>query len=226
MSRHIEARFEIANWDETPFDDNESPKLTEALVSKKYSGDIEGTSTTKWLMAYAPDKTAAYVGIERIKGTVGDKRGSPGSAARRRLRGRRRDRHSARRVGHRRPGRRDRHRQVPRRSGRLDHPRSGRRLIPLGRREAARGHRAPPPWGDTDQALALVDHRLPILGPVGMLAGDRPVVVHQRLDGVGQVDDLARPRRPGRRARRSRRTTRSRSPCVARRTLADFARCG
>ena len=62
MSRHIEARFEIANWDETPFDDTESPKLTEALVSKKYSGDIEGTSTTKWLMAYAPDKTAAYVG--------------------------------------------------------------------------------------------------------------------------------------------------------------------
>ena len=76
MSRHIEARFEIANWDETPFDDNEIPKLTEALVSKKYSGDIEGASTTKWLMAYAPDKTAAYVGIERIKGMVGDKRGT------------------------------------------------------------------------------------------------------------------------------------------------------
>ena len=76
MSRHIEARFEIGNWDETPFDDTESPKLTEALVSKKYSGDIEGTSTTKWLMAYAPDKTAAYVGVERIDATVGDKRGS------------------------------------------------------------------------------------------------------------------------------------------------------
>ena len=27
-------------------------------------------------MAYAPDKTEAYVGIERIDGTVGDKRGS------------------------------------------------------------------------------------------------------------------------------------------------------
>ncbi|RDH74343.1 DUF3224 family protein [Mycolicibacterium moriokaense] len=27
-------------------------------------------------MAYAPDKTATYVGIERIKGTVGGKRGS------------------------------------------------------------------------------------------------------------------------------------------------------
>ena len=77
MTRHIEARFEIASWDETPFDDDgQVSKLTEALVSKKYSGDVDGTSMTKWLMAYAPDKTATYVGIERIKGTVGGKRGS------------------------------------------------------------------------------------------------------------------------------------------------------
>ncbi len=77
MTTHIEARFEIANWDETPFDDGVGvSKLTEALVGKKYSGDVAGTSTTKWLMAYAPDKTATYVGIERIQGTVGGKRGS------------------------------------------------------------------------------------------------------------------------------------------------------
>ncbi len=77
MTRHVEARFEIGSWDETQFDDDEqASKLTEALVSKKYSGDVDGTSTTKWLMAYAPDKTATYVGIERIKGTVGGKRGT------------------------------------------------------------------------------------------------------------------------------------------------------
>jgi hypothetical protein len=77
MTARIEAPFEIANWDETPFDDGVGvSKLTEALVAKKYSGDIDGTSMTKWLMAYAPDKTAKYVGIERIKGTIGGKRGS------------------------------------------------------------------------------------------------------------------------------------------------------
>jgi hypothetical protein len=77
MSRHIEARFEIASWDETPFEDNdETSKLTEALVSKRYSGGINGTSTTKWLMAYTPDKTALYVGVERIRGTVGGRNGS------------------------------------------------------------------------------------------------------------------------------------------------------
>jgi hypothetical protein len=76
MSRHIEARFEIASWDETPFEDSDdTTKLTEALVSKRYDGDVNGTSTTKWLMAYAPDKSALFVGVENITGTIGGKKG-------------------------------------------------------------------------------------------------------------------------------------------------------
>ena len=76
MSRHIEARFEIASWDETPFEGgDDATKLTEALVSKRYEGDIKGTSTTKWLMAYSPDKSALFVGIEHITGTIGGKTG-------------------------------------------------------------------------------------------------------------------------------------------------------
>ena len=74
---HATAKFEISGWDEQPFDEGTGvAKLTEALVGKTYSGDIEGTSTTKWLMTYAPDKTATFVGIERIKGTVQGKHGS------------------------------------------------------------------------------------------------------------------------------------------------------
>ncbi len=77
MTTRVEAEFEIAGWDETPFDEGVGvAKLTEALVEKKYTGGIEATSTTKWLMAYAPDKTATFVGIERIKGTVDGKHGS------------------------------------------------------------------------------------------------------------------------------------------------------
>jgi hypothetical protein len=76
MSRHIEARFEIASWDETPFEGgDDATKLTEALVAKRYEGDIKGTSTTKWLMAYSPDKSALFVGIEYITGTIGGKKG-------------------------------------------------------------------------------------------------------------------------------------------------------
>jgi hypothetical protein len=74
MSRHIEARFEIASWDETPFEGgDDSTKLTEALVAKRYEGDIKGTSTTKWLLAYSPDKSALFVGVEHITGTIGGK---------------------------------------------------------------------------------------------------------------------------------------------------------
>jgi hypothetical protein len=77
MSRHIEARFEIASWDETPFEGgDDATKLTEALVWKRYDGDIVGTSTTKWLMAYSPDKSARFVGIEHIAGTIGGRKGS------------------------------------------------------------------------------------------------------------------------------------------------------
>jgi hypothetical protein len=76
MSRHIEARFEVASWDEAPFEGgDDSTKLTEALVSKRYEGDIEGASTTKWLMAYAPDESALFVGVEHITGTIGGKKG-------------------------------------------------------------------------------------------------------------------------------------------------------
>jgi hypothetical protein len=77
MAERVRAQFEVTGWDETPFDEGTGvAKLTEALVTKKYSGDVEGTSTTKWLMAYAPDKTAAFVGLERIKGTVAGRHGS------------------------------------------------------------------------------------------------------------------------------------------------------
>jgi hypothetical protein len=77
MSTKIKAAFEIAGWDEVPFDEGVAvAKLTRASVKKTYTGDITGTSATEWLMAYAPDKSAAFVGIERIKGTVGGKKGS------------------------------------------------------------------------------------------------------------------------------------------------------
>lgn len=76
MSRHIEAQFEIARWDETPFEDgDDATKLTEALVAKRYQGDIDGTSTTKWLLAYSPDKSALFVGVEFITGTIGGVQG-------------------------------------------------------------------------------------------------------------------------------------------------------
>ena len=77
MPTQVKAEFQVVSWDETPFDQrNGVAKLTEALVSKEYIGDIEGTSSTKWLMAYEPEGTATFIGLERITGTVKGKHGS------------------------------------------------------------------------------------------------------------------------------------------------------
>lgn len=77
MTHQVNAEFQVTAWEETPFDEGTGvAKLTEALVTKEYTGDIEATSTTKWLMAYAPDQTASFIGLERIRGTIAGKHGS------------------------------------------------------------------------------------------------------------------------------------------------------
>ena len=73
----VDAKFEVGGWDENPFDEGVGVgKLTRAIVTKTYTGDIEGTSNTEWLMDYEPDKSATFVGMERIKGTVAGRHGS------------------------------------------------------------------------------------------------------------------------------------------------------
>jgi hypothetical protein len=77
MAQQVKAQFEVTSWDEQAFDEGDGvAKLTEATVGKTYTGGVEGTSTTRWLMAYAPDETAVFVGIERITGTVDGKDGT------------------------------------------------------------------------------------------------------------------------------------------------------
>lgn len=77
MRRNLNATFEVTDWDERPFDQQVGvSKLTSATVEKTYSGEIEGSSVTMWLMAYDPDETAEFVGIERVRGMIGGRRGS------------------------------------------------------------------------------------------------------------------------------------------------------
>jgi hypothetical protein len=77
MTTDISAAFEVTSWDEHAFDDSDGGvKLTEAVVAKAYTGDIDGTSSTRWLMTYAPDETAVFIGLERITGRVGDAEGT------------------------------------------------------------------------------------------------------------------------------------------------------
>jgi hypothetical protein len=73
----LSAAFTVENWDEQPFDAADgAAKLTRAHVTKQYTGDIEGTSATEWVMAYAEDGTASFVGMERIRGAFGGREGT------------------------------------------------------------------------------------------------------------------------------------------------------
>ena len=77
MSTTIHATFTVDDWDERPvLESDGAPKITQATVAKTYTGDIEGSSTTEWLMAYAEDGTATFVGVERLTANFGDDAGS------------------------------------------------------------------------------------------------------------------------------------------------------
>ena len=76
MPSLVSATFEVNDWVETSLDEVEMPKVTRAVVAKTYSGDIDGTSTTEWVMSYAEDGSATFVGMERISGSVVGRDGS------------------------------------------------------------------------------------------------------------------------------------------------------
>ena len=77
MSTSIKATFAVDNWDEHEIDaHDDTAKVTRAIVTKTYSGDIDATSYTETVMAYAEDGTATFVGLERLQGTVAGKTGS------------------------------------------------------------------------------------------------------------------------------------------------------
>jgi hypothetical protein len=81
MSTKATATFEIKSWDEKTWDgknwkDVPGAKLTHAIVTKTYSGDIEGQSTSQSLTSYEESGSASYVGLEHIVGKLAGRSGS------------------------------------------------------------------------------------------------------------------------------------------------------
>jgi hypothetical protein len=77
MGTHAAGTFEIDSWEEEPFDEREGARLTRTLLTKTFHGDVEGESSAELLMAYAAEEgSAAYVGFERVVGSVHGRSGS------------------------------------------------------------------------------------------------------------------------------------------------------
>ena len=69
--------FDILSGEQTTYEERRGgAKLTHAWGGQRFSGDISGDGNVHWLMAYAGDKTAHYVGLQRITGSLAGRDGS------------------------------------------------------------------------------------------------------------------------------------------------------
>ncbi len=74
--------FKVAGGTEDPYDELDGGiKLTHASGTQSFSGDIDGDGAVHWLMLYRADKTAHFVGLQQITGSVGGRTGSFVAAA-------------------------------------------------------------------------------------------------------------------------------------------------
>ena len=74
--------FEVRGGTEDPYDELDGGiKLTHASGSQTFSGDVDGDGDVHWLMLYRADKTAHFVGLQRITGSIGGRTGSLVAAA-------------------------------------------------------------------------------------------------------------------------------------------------
>ena len=77
MATNVRATFEVTGWDERPLDEIDgAPKWTQSSVTKSFTGDIDGTSALEYLMVYASDGTATFVGLERFRGRIAGRSGT------------------------------------------------------------------------------------------------------------------------------------------------------
>ncbi len=76
MRKSATGTFEIASWDEKTIAElGPGAKLTEAKVTQKFTGDLSGDGSVVWVMCYVSEKSARFVGMQRVTGSLGDRSG-------------------------------------------------------------------------------------------------------------------------------------------------------
>jgi len=69
--------FAIKHWNEEPYDEIDGgPMLVRASLATTFHGDLEGAGDVVYLMIVAADKTATFIGLERVVGRIGGRSGS------------------------------------------------------------------------------------------------------------------------------------------------------
>ncbi|MGC4806681.1 DUF3224 domain-containing protein [Micromonospora sp. DT233] len=76
MAERVTGTFEITSEDR-PYDEGDGGRLLHGTGQKVFRGGIEGTSRVDVIKAVSPvPGSAAYVGVERVVGSVGGRSGS------------------------------------------------------------------------------------------------------------------------------------------------------
>jgi hypothetical protein len=74
---HATGRIEVKSFEPAPYDEpSEGPQLAEIHVRETFTGDIDGEGVVRFLQAVRADGSASFVGIERVDGTIGGRRGT------------------------------------------------------------------------------------------------------------------------------------------------------
>ena len=68
-------QFKISGGHEETYADRSPGRLTRAGGAQKFSGDIQGDGRIDWLMCYREDRSAEFVGMQLIDGTLDGRRG-------------------------------------------------------------------------------------------------------------------------------------------------------
>ena len=55
---------------------DDGPKLTHATGTQRFTGDLQADGAVDWLMCYLPDRSATFVGLQRIDGSLGGRTGT------------------------------------------------------------------------------------------------------------------------------------------------------
>ena len=74
--RTLHGGFKVESWTEDAYDERDGRRLTRASVTQRFEGDIAGDGAAEWLMAYQPEGTARFVGLQLVNGVLAGRRGT------------------------------------------------------------------------------------------------------------------------------------------------------
>ena len=76
MTQHARGTFEVTLAPLAPYESADDARLGRLSIDKRFRGDLDATSRGEMLSAATPVQgSAGYVAIERVRGTLGGRRG-------------------------------------------------------------------------------------------------------------------------------------------------------